>query len=160
MSGIVLRKSGSIDFYYDFKLVETSESRKDELIYTAIDMDFNDIHFKCYKKEPNPDDPDNPIQKVYLYSCQTSWKQRIGILSSTVSSEETVEEIRVRIEGLYKNLTDENLKMSVTMQKYQDAITSTNIKHLLMVDAESFCYGLHMKVSGYLRLYSSFINVG
>ena len=57
-------------------------------------------------------------------------------------------------------MEDENLKMSMTMQKYEDAITSTNIKHILGIDAESFCYGLHMKVSGYLRLYPSFINVG
>ena len=36
-SGIVLRKSGSIDFYYDFRLVETSEAEENKRIYTAID---------------------------------------------------------------------------------------------------------------------------
>ena len=34
------------------------------------------------------------------------------------------------------------------------------MKKLLQIDAEMFFYGLHMKVSGYLRLYSSFINDG
>ena len=31
---------------------------------------------------------------------------------------------------------------------------------MLDLDAETFCIGLHCKVSGYLRLYSSFINAG
>ena len=71
-SGIVLRKSGSVDFYYDFRLVETSEAIPNKRIYSAIDQDFTDIHFKCYEKE-------NAVEKVVLYSCNTSWKQRVGI---------------------------------------------------------------------------------
>ena len=73
-SGIALRKSGSIDFYYDFKLVESSEVEDkdgDKRIYTAIDQDFNDIHFKCYEKKK---EGKNITEKVVVYSCQASWK--------------------------------------------------------------------------------------
>ena len=80
--GIALRKSGSLDFYYDFKLVESSEAIPEKRIYTAIDCDFNDLHFKCYEK--SDDDPCNSYEKVVQYSCNTTWKQRIGILSSNV----------------------------------------------------------------------------
>ena len=52
------------------------------------------------------------------------------------------------------------MKMSVTMKRFEDAVSNTNVKMLLHIDAETFCVGLHMKVSGYLRLYSSFINAG
>ena len=90
LSAIVLRKSGSIDFYYDFRLVETSEAIPGKLIYTAIDQDFTQLHFKCYQK--SDDD-----EKVVHYSCNTSWKQRVGILSSTIQSEEPITEIRSRI---------------------------------------------------------------
>ena len=49
--GIALRRSGSIDFYYDFRLVETSESIPNQRHYTAVDLDFSNIHFKCYEFE-------------------------------------------------------------------------------------------------------------
>ena len=55
--GIALRKSGSLDFYYDFKLVESSEAIPEKRIYTAIDADFRDLHFKCYEKSDDPADP-------------------------------------------------------------------------------------------------------
>ena len=55
--GIALRASGALDFYFDFRLVETSEAKtdeknKDKLIskYTAIDMDFDYLHFKRYEE--------------------------------------------------------------------------------------------------------------
>ena len=50
--------------------------------------------------------------------------------------------------------------MSVSMGRYENAMNNANIKALLQIDAETFCVGLHMKVSGYLRLYSSFLNTG
>ena len=50
-SGITLRKSGGIDFYYDFKLVETSAGIPGEREYIAVDMDFDNLHFKCYEYE-------------------------------------------------------------------------------------------------------------
>ena len=49
--GITLRKSGGIDFYYDFKLVETSAAIPGEREYVAVDMDFSNLHFKCYEYE-------------------------------------------------------------------------------------------------------------
>ena len=49
--GIALRESGGLDFYFDFRLVETSEAEKQpkpKRVYTAIDMDFSYLHFKCF----------------------------------------------------------------------------------------------------------------
>ena len=46
------------------------------------------------------------------------------------------------------------------MRRYEDALSSRNVKELLKLDSELFHTGLHMKVSGYLRLYSSYINAG
>ena len=66
----------------------------------------------------------------------------------------------MRLENYIKSLSDENLQMSVTMRRYEDAVNEQSVKQLLQIDAETFFYGLHMKVSGYLRLYSSFINDG
>ena len=93
-SGIALRKSGAIDFYYDFRLVEISEAIPNKQVYTAIDSDFTDLHFKCYERS---DDPSDPYEKVVLYSCSISWKQRIGILSSVIQSEESIVDIRNRL---------------------------------------------------------------
>ena len=83
--GISLRKSGSIDFYYDFKLVETSEGEPGKREFTAIDIDFKNIHFKCYEYEKDPrkdydccyEDNTNKSKakrKFFEYSCFTSWK--------------------------------------------------------------------------------------
>ena len=45
--GVALRKSGSLDFYYDWRLVETSLADPGKKEYTAIDLDFANIHYKC-----------------------------------------------------------------------------------------------------------------
>ena len=47
--GLALRESGGVDFYFDFRLVETSAPIAGKRQYTAIDMDFNYLHFKCYE---------------------------------------------------------------------------------------------------------------
>ena len=49
--GIALRKSGSIDFYYDWRLVETQAAVPGKKEYTAIDMEFANIHFKCLQHD-------------------------------------------------------------------------------------------------------------
>ena len=50
--GIALRASGGVDFYFDFRLVETSEAEaKPMRLYTAIDMDFTYLHFKCVQEQ-------------------------------------------------------------------------------------------------------------
>ena len=48
----------------------------------------------------------------------------------------------------------------MTKARFEEALSAKSVKQLLSIDAETFFVGLHMKVSGYLRLYSSFINVG
>ena len=45
--GVALKKSGSLDFYYDWRLVETSVAVPGKKEYTAIDLDFANIHYKC-----------------------------------------------------------------------------------------------------------------
>ena len=99
--GIALRQSGSLDFYYDFKLVESSAAVPGERVYTAIDSDFTDLHFKCWEKS---DDPENSYEKVVWYVCRTSWKQRVGILSSTPREEEGIEEVRRRFKKKLKGI--------------------------------------------------------
>ena len=100
-------------------MVETSEAIPGKRIYTAIDSDFSDLHFKCYEKS---DDPNNPSEKVVQYCCNTSWKQRVGVLSSTVTSEESIAEITKRLEKYIKSLGDENLRASMTLRRVQDAV--------------------------------------
>ena len=156
--GIALRKSGSVDFYYDFKLVESSQAIPEKRIYIGIDCDFNDLHFKCYEKS---DDPTNPYEKVVQYCCNTTWKQRIGILSSYVHGEGDVSEIRGRLQKYLVSLqADANLRHSLVVGNLQEALKSKHIKQILDLDADTFTIGLHSKVSGYLKLYSSFINAG
>ena len=46
------------------------------------------------------------------------------------------------------------------MGRLDNAVNNADIKALLQIDAETFCDGLHLKVSGFLQLYSSFINAG
>ena len=58
--GIALRSTGSIDFYYDFKLVESWEAESNKRCI-CIDSDFTDLHFKCYEKS---EDPENPYERV------------------------------------------------------------------------------------------------
>ena len=49
--GVALRKSGSIDFYYDWRLVETFTAIPGIKEATAIDLDFENIRYKCYEHE-------------------------------------------------------------------------------------------------------------
>ena len=49
--GVALRKSGSIDFYYDWRLVETFAAIPGIKEATAIDLDFENIRYKCYEYE-------------------------------------------------------------------------------------------------------------
>ena len=72
--GIAIRKSGSIDFYYDYRLVETSEAKEGEREYTAVDIDFFNIHFKCYELEQETKPGAKPERKLFEYTCATSWK--------------------------------------------------------------------------------------
>ena len=44
--GIALRLSGGIDFYYNFRLVESSEAITGTRMYTAVDADFLQLKFK------------------------------------------------------------------------------------------------------------------
>ena len=50
-----MRKSGSLDFYYDFKLVENYEAKPGISKCTAIDSDFRDLHFKLYEESEDPE---------------------------------------------------------------------------------------------------------
>ena len=84
--GVTLRKSGSIDFYYDWRLVETSTAIPGKKEYTAIDLDFANIHFKCLEKENEKDSK----RVLTTYVCPTSWRQRIGMTSSTKLKEKTI----------------------------------------------------------------------
>ena len=38
--GIALRLSGGVDFYFNFRLVESSEAIPGKRVYTAVDADF------------------------------------------------------------------------------------------------------------------------
>ena len=38
--------SGGIDFYYNFRLIESSEAKLGSRMYTAIDADFEFLKFK------------------------------------------------------------------------------------------------------------------
>ena len=110
--GLALRASGGIDFYFDFRLVETSEckdvpSDKDNPVmkYTAIDMDFNYLHFKRYeekRKDVRGVKSHKPVPIVTYYRCRTSWRQRIGLFSSTVAREETLDQVRARLSEAMK----------------------------------------------------------
>ena len=84
-----MRKSGSLDFYYDFKLVEAFEAKPEEKYCIAIDSDFTDLHYKLFEKSEDlaskdkiSEDKECKYPKVVWYTCRTSWKQRVGISSS------------------------------------------------------------------------------
>ena len=88
--GIALRKSGSIDFYYDWRLVETQAAVPGKKEYTAIDMEFANIHFKCLQHDSDYASKSKSDQRVLVeYICPTTWKQRIGLNSSSKIKEKT-----------------------------------------------------------------------
>jgi len=50
-SGLALRASGGIDFYFKFRLIESWESDPKKLTFTAIDCDFSRVLFKAWNAE-------------------------------------------------------------------------------------------------------------
>ena len=150
--------SGSLDFYYDFKLVESFEATPAKRYCYAIDSDFMDLHFKCYEKS---DDPENSYEKSVWYTCRTSWKQRVGILSSTVREEEVIDALRFRLEKQLKAIKkDHHLQKSNTSLKLEDGLVKGDLNRILKLDSDTFRTGLHAKAANYLQLYPGFINVG
>jgi len=50
-SGLALRASGGIDFYFKFRLIESWESDPNKLTFIAIDCDFSRVLFKAWDAE-------------------------------------------------------------------------------------------------------------
>jgi len=72
-NGIALRASGGIDFYFNFRLVESKEADPEKLTFTEINGDFLRLVFKVWNAEK---------QKLISYTCPNDWKQRIGLGTS------------------------------------------------------------------------------
>ena len=66
--GLALRLSGGVDFYYDYRLVESSEQIPGNRIYTAIDADFLKLRFKCLKFSKK-----TKSLEMKEYECLTRW---------------------------------------------------------------------------------------
>ena len=188
--GVALRESGGLDFYYDFRLVETSppiagkeesadrskstefsndtkeRNRPTKRRYTAIDMDFRYLHFKCYEERPSTDESSaggEPERTVTHYKCRTAWKQRIGLFSSTVVRAESLDEVRARLRELARS---QSRPSAANVSRHLDAsLTGGGARggpdaFLLADDASTFAAGLEAIVSPYARIFSSFINAG
>ena len=112
--GIALRSTGSIDFYYDFKLVESWEAESNKRCI-CIDSDFTDLHFKCYEKS---EDPENPYERVVWYACRTSWKQRVGMRSSKARETESLTDMTRRYKRYLRSVQkDQHIRRLETVRK-------------------------------------------
>ena len=150
---------------------------ENEREWTAIDMDFNYLHFKCYEESTSRGEGGVPERKLTSYRCATSWKQRIGLFSSTADRIETLDEARTRLAETtktedkrkwYKDDQEWDWEDLQEQEKEKDKKKKTKkndelrrrIRTLLDDDASEFRAGLEAIVSPYVRIFSSFINAG
>ena len=135
-----------------------------ELCQQAPKSVFNYIHFKCYEQQKSKG-KNSKTQKternVTYYKCLTSWKQRIGLFSSTIVRVESVEKIRNRLSEMMKSQAKSSLDGSraATFGSFA-SLAAESDDAILKKDASLFDKGLEAIVSPYVRIFSSFINTG
>ena len=74
---IALHKNLSVDFYFDYRNVETLKSSNDE-VYFDIDIDFCTVYFRSMGLQKSKNDDQKEEKIVTNYKCTLKWKQRIG----------------------------------------------------------------------------------
>ena len=95
---IALHKNLSVDFYFDYRNVETLKSSNDE-VYFDIDIDFCTVYFRSMGLQKIKNDDQKEEKIVTNYKCTLKWKQRIGKSVAFYKKTQKISDIRQDFEN-------------------------------------------------------------
>ena len=102
---IALHKNLSVDFYFDYKNVETLKSSSEE-VYFDIDIDFRTVYFRSIGLQKSKNDGEKEDKIVTNYKCTVEWMQRIGMSVAFYKKTQKIFDIRQDFENIPKKIED------------------------------------------------------
>lgn len=89
---IALHKNLSVDFYFNYRNVETLKSTKEEVFFD-IDIDFRTVYFRSIGLQTS-NNGEKEEKIVTNYKCTVEWMQRIGMSVAFYKKAQKISDIR------------------------------------------------------------------